>query len=246
MWRIIPLSQHSAYENMAIDEAVGTSISKGASNPTIRFYSWAPSAVSIGCFQSMRDEVNLDECKRLGVDYVRRRTGGGAVYHDSHGEITYSVIAPENMLPRGIHESYAEICGWAIGGLETLGINAAFAPINDIAVGAKKISGSAQTRRGGVLLQHGTILYDLDLEKMFSVLNVSKEKISDKAIKSAKERVTCVRSVADVTKEELYGALLEGFTRGKEFRFDNITNEEMNSVRNLVRDYKSDMWNLSR
>lgn len=175
---------------MAIDEAVIEGIRNGSSPPTIRFFAWEPCAVSIGYFQAIRDEVNLETCRELGIDCIRRWTGDGAVYHDHLGEITYSVIAPANMFPKNIIESYRLICGWLVKALGSLGIEAEFRPVNDILVGNRKISGSAQTRRGGVLLQHGTLLYDL--ETMFSVLNVSRQKISDKMIQSAKERVTCI------------------------------------------------------
>ena len=74
-------------------------------------------------------------------------------------------------------------------------------PINDIIADKKKISGSAQTRRAGVLLQHGTVLYNLETAKMFSLLKISAEKISDKLIKGAEERVTCVSRYSGITLE---------------------------------------------
>ena len=156
IWRIIDYTENDAFMNMAIDEAVSEAVGSGESLPTIRFYGWKPSAVSIGYFQSLDKEVDIASCERAGVDIVRRRTGGGAVYHDMVGEITYSVIAPEALFPKDILASYREICGWIIDSLAILGIKAEFKPINDIVVGNKKISGNAQTRRGGVLLQHGT------------------------------------------------------------------------------------------
>src|SRR3989344_9694956 len=97
-WRVLPLESYDAYMAMAIDEAISEAVAAGG-EPTIRFWSWKPSAVSIGYFQSLDEEVNIQRCYELGVDYVRRRTGGGAVYHDSKGELTYSVIAPEAMFP---------------------------------------------------------------------------------------------------------------------------------------------------
>ncbi len=246
-WRIIPLETHDAYLNMAIDEAIGDYVSNGESPPTIRFYTWKPSAISIGHFQSMRDEVNIEKCKELGVDFVRRKTGGGAVYHDEHGEITYSLIAPENLMPKGIIDSYKLICGWVIDGLNNLGIKASFAPINDILVNGKKISGNAQTRRNKILLQHGTVLYDLDVKKMFSLLKISNEKISDKMIKSVGDRVTRVLDYTKVSQEELYNALLEGFTKGKEYDFGKISEEESKKARDLVDSvYKADEWNFMR
>src|SRR3989338_1614152 len=99
-WRLIELEQHDAYTNRAIDEAVSEGVASGTSPPTIRFYTWKPSAVSIGYFQSLADEVDLKRCMDAGVNWVRRRTGGGAVYHDQLGEITYSVIAPEREFPK--------------------------------------------------------------------------------------------------------------------------------------------------
>ena len=246
-WRIIPIRASDAYFNMAIDQAVSESVHAKTSDPTIRFYTWTPSAVSIGCFQSMADEVNVGRCMELGVDCIRRITGGGAVYHDSEGEITYSVIAPESLLPKGIRESYKFICEWIIKGLAELKIAAEFQPINDIAVHGKKISGNAQTRRNGVVLQHGTILYRTDLNRMFSLLNISKEKISDKMIKSAEERVTSVSACCEASMEEAYNALLKGFTDGKDFYFGSFEDDEMKRAEELKSTlYSTREWNFSR
>jgi len=242
-WRVISLKTHDAYFNMALDEAVSESIRVGSSLPTIRFYNWSPNAVSIGYFQSIRDEVNLEVCKELGVDCIRRWTGGGAVYHDFDGEITYSVIAPVSIFPKNIIESYGVVCGWLVNGLESLGIEAEFMPINDILVKGKKISGSAQTRRGGILLQHGTLLYGLDLKTMFSVLNVSRQKITDKMIKSAEERVTCVQMQCDAGKMEVYEALVEAFTDGKDCESGTWSEDELARAKGLAEQkYRSDAW----
>ena len=233
--------------NMGIDEALLESIRDRKSGPTIRFYRWKPSAVSIGTFQSMEKEVNVSRCKELGIDCIRRITGGGAVYHDFNGEITYSVIAPLSYFPQGIRESYRFICDWIISGLKVIGINASFVPINDIVVEGKKISGSAQTRKQGVLLQHGTVLYDTNVKRMFSILNVSAEKISDKMIKSAEERVTSVNKHANVSTNELYSALVKSFTKGKEFEFGHLCEDESSRAEELARTvYHTDAWNFSR
>ncbi|MDE1860796.1 MAG: lipoate--protein ligase family protein [Candidatus Micrarchaeota archaeon] len=246
-WRIIELQSNTAAMNMAIDDAVARFVKQGSSKPTIRFYTWKPSAVSIGRFQSLEHEVNVKRCEGLGIDYVRRITGGGAVYHDSGGEITYSVIGPETMFPKGIRESYSCICQWVIKGLSNIGIWAEFAPINDILVEGKKISGNAQTRRNGILLQHGTVLYDLNIKKMFGVLKVSKAKISDKMIKNVEDRVTSVIRHRPVSSRELYNALLKGFTEGKEYEMGVISKEEMEFADELAENtYSSKEWNFSR
>ena len=244
-WRIIELQEKGAYLNMGIDNAIMDGVKSGTSDPTIRFYTWKPPAVSIGCFQSMRDEVNVETCKKNGIDLVRRLTGGGAVYHDR--EVTYSIIGSADMFPSGIIESYRQICGYIIYGLSILGINSTFAPINDIVVEGKKISGNAQTRREGVLLQHGTVIYDFEPEKMFGVLNISKEKISDKMIKSAKDRVTSVLEHSNVSMGELHLALLRGFCKGRDYYIGNLSAEEEHAALNYSTEkYSSDSWNFSR
>ncbi len=241
-WRVIDYTENNAHMNMAIDEAVSEYVAKGGP-PTIRFYGWKPSAVSIGYFQSLEREVDIKKCDSENVDFVRRRTGGGAVYHDNKGEITYSVIAKEEIFPKDIIASYKVICSWIINALKSLEIESEFKPINDIIAGGKKISGNAQTRRKGVLLQHGTILYSLDLEKMFSLLKVSDEKIRDKMIVSSKERVTCVTNFGNIERDRLYRAMLAEFSKGKEVFFDSLSKEEIDMAIELEKKYKSKEWN---
>ncbi|MBN1170520.1 lipoate--protein ligase family protein [Candidatus Micrarchaeota archaeon] len=244
MWRVINYQENSAAMNMAIDEALSDSVAKG-DDPVIRFYGWKPSAVSIGYFQSLEKEVDLDQCKKHGVEFVRRRTGGGAVYHDE--EITYSIIAREALFPGDILESYREICRCIVDSLALLGIDSEFKPINDIITNGKKISGNAQTRRNGVLLQHGTVIYGVDVDKMFSLLKVPDEKIKDKLIATVKERVTSVKQQKGVSRDELLQALIQGFTRGKNFRFVSLSGqEEERAVRLAEERYRRNEWNFWR
>lgn len=245
-WRVIPIETHNAAMAMALDEAC-SEYTRSEGVPTIRFYRWLPSAVSIGYFQSMEDEVNLEACREFGVDTVRRRTGGGTVYHDYEGEITYSVIAPESYFGKDITASYRVICGWLVDAFSLLGITSEFKPVNDIITGGKKISGNAQTRREGVLLQHGTVLYDLDVRKMFSVLKVSKEKISDKMISAVEDRVTCVRKISKTSRDQTYNALFEAFTKGKDFYEGKWTGEELLRAKELAKTkYSTREWNFQR
>ena len=256
MWRIIPAETRDAGMNMALDEACMEAMFEGRVGPTVRFYRWQPSAVSIGTFQSMRDEVAVDICNREGVAMVRRRTGGGAVYHDSQGELTYSVIAPESFFPTDIIESYKLICGWIIDGLKNLGISQAdFHPINDILAFGKKISGNAQTRRKGLLLQHGTILYRVDVRKMFRYLTVGQDKIADKLIASVEERVTSIQTLLpEVSLDQVQQVLVEAFMAGVKTLSPNIqpeigswTTEELGRARELIAErYIRDEWNFMR
>ncbi len=246
-YRIIPSRPFNAFMNMALDEAIVEGVAEKTSPPTIRFYTWSPAAVSIGYFQGIRNEVNLEECEKQGVDVVRRRTGGGAVYHDPDGEITYSIIAPESCFAKGILDSYREICGCIVDALKALGISAEFSPINDVLVGGKKISGSAQTRKEGVLLQHGTLLLNVEPEKMFSLLRVSKEKISDKLIRSVMKRVTSIRDVADVPVKRVEEELINAFSKGRDVFFSNYSEGELARAKQLAEQrYSSFEWNHMR
>lgn len=251
--RFIDLEVHSAFENMAIDEAIMLRVKEGKSNPTLRFYRWSPSAVSIGTFQGMNDEVDVEFCKTQGMNVIRRITGGGAVFHDFEGEITYSIILPKRhrLAPDDIIESYRLLCDGIILGMNHLGIEASFKPINDVIAEGKKISGNAQTRRHSCLLQHGTVLLDLDVNMMFQALKVPLEKISDKMIADVKQRVTSIREILqlDVTIEELRNALYDGFSEALniELKLDRLTSEELELASKLAAEkYSTTEWNFKR
>ncbi|MHA1930078.1 MAG: lipoate--protein ligase family protein [Candidatus Thorarchaeota archaeon] len=238
---------------MAIDEAIMLSMKAGESPPTFRLYRWNPSAVSIGTFQSMKDEVDLDYCKTTNIDTIRRITGGGAVFHDYEGEITYSIIVPKGhrFAPVDIIDSYKIICSGIVNAMGTLGIQAEFKPINDVIVNDKKVSGNAQTRRHSCVLQHGTILLGLDVTTMFSILKVPEEKISDKMIEGVKDRVTSLTEILDreVHFEELRDALYDGFCESLEIFLEpgELSMKENEDVEILMETkYSSDEWNLSR
>jgi lipoate-protein ligase A len=187
--------------NMAIDEAILISIIESRSPNTLRLYRWHPSAVSIGNFQNIYEAVDLDRCRELGIDIVRRITGGGSVYHDFEGEITYSVIVRDIELgTRDTLKSYETICHGIIKALERLQLNAEFRGVKkhtcpDIVVNGKKISGNAQIRRRGVILHHGTLLLKADYKLMTEVLKIPK--VDDKKIIFGK----IVESVSSIDRE---------------------------------------------
>ncbi len=206
--RLLETGAHSGAWNMALDEAMLLEAQEDENwVPLLRFFSWKPACVTIGYFQNLREEVDVASCGRFGVDFVRRQTGGGAVFHDA--ELTYSFITRD--YPANILDSYKLICGAILKGLGGIGVNGQFVPLNDLIVGGKKFSGNAQTRKKGALLQHGTILLDVDVEKMFSLLLVPNEKIRDKMIASVKERVTGIGKSFDEVAEALKAGFGETF-----------------------------------
>jgi len=215
------------------------------------FFTWEPPAISIGYFQSLEEEVDLDVCKKFGVDYVRRMTGGGAVFHDK--ELTYSIVIPEahSQIPNNIMKSYSRICGALIKGLKQLGIESRYAPINDIITDGKKISGNAQTRKAKTVLQHGTILMDVDVEKMFSLLKVPNEKIRDKLISDVKQRVTSVEHILgeDISFANVAEAMKIGFEEEFNVKLnkDALTKEEIELTNKFEKEYFSAReWNHRR
>jgi len=250
-WRLLLTGANTAANNMAIDRAVLVVNSEGKVPPTVRFYEWIPPAISIGYFQSLEEEVDLDMCDKHGVDYVRRITGGGAVFHEH--ELTYSIVIPESHkeIPKNIMDSYGRICGAIIKGLKNLEIESLYKPINDIISNGKKISGNAQTRKHKTVLQHGTVLMNVDVEKMFSVLKVPDEKIRDKLISDVKERVTSVKHVLkkDVPFEDAAEAMKKGFE--EEFNIKliegELTEEEIQLAKKFEKEFfGSKEWNHKR
>jgi lipoate-protein ligase A len=250
-WRLLQTGFMNAYSNMAIDKALLVRISQGKIPPTVRFYGWIPRAISIGYFQSLVDEIDLDACERFGVDYVRRITGGGAVFHDS--ELTYSIVIPEShpAIPKNIMRSYGRICGAVMKGLRHVGIPSEYAPINDILTNGRKISGNAQTRKFGAVLQHGTVLMDVDVETMFSVLKVPNEKIKDKLIADVKERVTSIRHCTGETLSfpSVAGAMKRGFEEefGVELIEGTLSDEEWSLAKQFEQEsFSTKEWNQRR
>ena len=225
-WRVIETIETNGSRQMAIDEAI---LSK-AEVPTLRFYTWNPPCVSLGIFQDVSKEVNV--LNLAGVDLVRRYTGGGVVYHDK--EITYSVCVPENVVGKDIVASYKKICNALIKGLGKIGVKAEFKPINDILVDGRKISGNAQTRKNGWVLQHGTILLEADFEKISSLLNIPKEKL-----RNMENPLIGLRDLGvNLGVGEIRDKFLEGFQEefGFEYYEDGLNNQEL--VDKLLKKYE--------
>jgi lipoate-protein ligase A len=253
VWRLLELAMDNAFSNMAIDETILQAVIEGKAPNTLRLYGWRPSAVSIGRFQSIRNEVNLRACETFGVDVVRRISGGGAVYHDSEGEITYSVAVKKTDLgTTDVAEAYKRICDGVITAARELGVDAEYNQGNvkqcpNITVKSRKVSGSAQAHRKGVILQHGTLLLEVDLEKMFSFLKVPwKDKPID-VVSIAERKITSVvgergRSLPEKLASR---ALIEGFETALEAEFQDgrLSDFERDLSRMLERcKYRTRTW----
>lgn len=242
--------------NMAVDEAILEARILNQMPNTLRFYRWLPSAVSIGYAQDPAKEADLEACRLHGVDVVRRPTGGGAVYHDSEGEITYSVTVDEQTL--GASDPlliYNKLCSGIIKALGKLGAQANFdkgTPTRcpNILITDKKVSGSAQLRRKNVILQHGTILMDLDLQKMFTFLRVPWAQSIEQVIPVARRKLTSVHLAINpkASMNDILNALTHGFSEALDARFSegSLTPFETETAEKLYKKYRSDEWNLKR
>lgn len=241
--RYLPYREENGYLSMGLDESLLLLRAKELIPDTFRFYSFSPSCVSIGYFQSLKSSIDIDHCNRNNIDYVRRITGGGNVFHDCSGEITYSVVISEKNAPENILDSFEFLYGGIIKGLKKLNINAEFKPLNDLVLNSKKLSGSAQTRKFGVILQHGTLMYNTNIELMERIL-----RISDKKIEIKKRITTLANEGYNFEKQELIKSLKEGFEEiyGESIE-ENISEDELNIARKLSKEkYETKEWNNKR
>lgn len=188
-WRLLETGPAPGAWNMAVDEALLEAVGRGDAPPTLRFYGWDPPALSLGFFQDREREVDLEGCAAQGFDCVRRPTGGRAVLHAA--EVTYAVVVPEGQAGVGgsVSESYRAIGEGLAAGLKRLGVPAEMAPAErrggarsaacfaapsfyELVVAGRKLVGSAQVRRCGAILQHGSILLSFDAEQLLRCLAV--------------------------------------------------------------------------
>ena len=256
-WRLLKLQTADAYTNMAVDEAIMKARIENKVPNTLRFYQWKPSAVSIGRFQTLADQIHLDNCKKHNVDIVRRITGGGTVYHDQNGELTYSITAKLSDLgykDLDMLSAYQKICSGLNEAVKILGTKAEYRPPDpkrcpNLAISGKKISGNAQTSKKGVLLQHGTFLMDINHEKMFTFLRVPWAKTLNDILAVSKRKLTSARQElgSNFSTQEAYQALVNGFKNALDVQFveGELTKYEQELAKKLKKErFVTEDWNL--
>lgn len=256
LWRLLKLETRNAFGNMAVDEAILRARIGDKVPNTLRFFRWWPSAVSIGRFQKILNTVNLENCRIHGVNVVRRISGGGAVYHDSKDEITYSVaVKREDLGTDDVAEAYRYICNGLIEAARILGVDAEYKrgevkQCPNITVNKRKISGSAQAQKKGVILQHGTLLMHVDLERMFKFLKVPWKRARADLISVAAEKITSVTDElgSQVSTNRAYDALTTGFEKALGIRLveKNLTNYELTLAQKLEKEkFANHEWNFN-
>ncbi len=238
---------------MAIDEAILKAVIKEKSKNTLRFYKWDPSTASIGRNQSLSAEIDMNFAKNKGFQVVRRITGGGAVFHDKEREITYSIICPIKFLKeQGAHkvlEQFEIITKGIILGLKYYGLEPQKGIIHCPAIflEGKKFSGNAQVRKKGYILQHGTVLLDIDPNMMYSVLKTPPKVSKSRMVQSVRAKCIGIREKLHNGLNELkfINMLKRGFEEnlGIKLETGGLTEYELKMARRLVKEkYNNRSW----
>jgi len=262
-WRLLVDPPTSGAWNMAVDEALLEGVAAGRSPATLRFYTWTPACLSLGYFQSF-GIVDLDGCRARGVDVVRRPTGGRAILHDR--ELTYSVTLPASVLGHdaGIVPSYHRLSLALQAGLQDLGVPATLAPAaaapaaddqgpvcfdrpsaHEILLGGRKLVGSAQVRRDGALLQHGSIVIEPQIDTLLQCLRLDPEDRGEAAKQRFENAVAGLAEVADLEPARVARALADAFGRhfGVSVTPGRLHAEELDGASALARSkYQSAAW----
>jgi lipoate-protein ligase A len=244
-WRIINTGEEfTEAMHHAIDEVMTEKMESGDLEPTLRFWYRKNPSVPFGRFQSFEDEVEADYAEENSIEVVRRITGGGAMFAEPGNVITYSIYLPENQVPEDIEESYRQLDRFAVEALQELGVDASYEPLNDIEHEEGKLGGAAQLRKDNSVLHHTTMSYDLDTAEMLRVLRIGKEKVSDKAVKSAEQRVSRISDHVEHPREEVIGEMIRKFSEGKQTEEDDINEDTLEEARELAEEkFSSEEWN---
>ena len=268
-WYFLNSGEGSPAFNMALDEALLNWQSEKLIPPTLRFYTWKPSTLSVGYFQKVKEKINLDGVRKHGLGLVRRLTGGRAVLHDQ--ELTYSVVVSEDhpMMPKTVTEAYRVISEGILQGFRELGLQAEFAVPTEkikqtqsavcfdqpswyeLVVGGRKAAGSAQTRQKGVILQHGAIPLNIDADMLFDLFLYPSEAERKQAQAGFDSKAVAINLLRDepVSLDLAKKAFHTGFEKGLEIQLEpfKLNKEQLAEVHAIAEaKYETEEWTYLR
>ncbi len=248
MVRLVDTDLERPQLTAAIDEALLDSLARGVAGDTIHLYRRRPPSVSIGYFQRAAEVADLEACRRDGVPVVRRVSAGGAIFTDER-QLVYAIVhrPPGGM---GAREGLALACRALVRALERLGVEGArMEGLNDVVVGDRKVSGSAQRVRRGVHLVHGTVLVDVDMDALARYLRPPVPGSGGRTAPA--RRVTTLAAIlgAPPPMGDVKAAVVEELARalGGGVEPSGLTSAEASEAARLERErYSNDGWNLRR
>ncbi len=257
-WRVIPAESRPGPVQMALEEVAAETAANGGPR-TVRVYTWEPSTLSLG-YRQEPETVDWAYCDKHGIDVTRRPTGGGGIYHDAHGDISYSIVAPQEELPGNLMKCYELLCTPVLDAFDRMGVDAAFAdeshseihkpacylrdvnPAHDILAGGGKISGNAQYRQRDAVIQHGSLSYALTPEHHLGAFQT--DAVSQETFE---ERVTSIREQAGIDREEAVDALESALTEWTDAEVGEWRQDELDKAAEIADEkYASDEWNRRR
>lgn len=232
---LIVSNPRSALENLALDVVLQRQVSEGARKAVMWIWDWSESAVVLGSYQSVKNEIDLDAARKRGFSFVRRMSGGGAMIVEPGRTCTYSLITPDSIVEDLTYvQSFAYLDRWLIRALRSLGIPATYKPVNDIASPEAKIGGAAQARRWGTMLHHVTMAYEFDPALLTGLLRLGKEKLIDKGISSAEKQVSPLSRFTTLSHKSMLDYLAQAFEAQYSCVLSTITPEEETAAQKLI------------
>lgn len=243
-WTVIHSPVLPTPVNVALDQYLLEEVAAGRKGPILRFWEWEDKAVVFGSYQSFQNELDPEGIAKHGIVPVRRISGGGAMFMEGGNCVTYSMYVPDDVVAGLSYvDSYQYLDTWVLAGLQSLGVNAWYVPINDITSDGGKIGGAAQKRVNGAILHHTTMSYDINADKMMEVLRVGKVKLADKGVRSAKKRVDPLRRQTGVARQEVIEALMNTFISRYPAETGQLSDDDIAAAEKLVEEkFGTEAW----
>jgi lipoate-protein ligase A len=242
MYRYLPFKKYNPYFKKGLNKALMESVRNG-SDPVVFLAGWKQKCVNLGYSQDFEEEVNVDEFQgREDVVLVRRQGGGGTTFLTPDGEITWGIVTREQEYPDDVNKIYEMVCSRIAEGLKEIGVEAEHEPINDIVTEKGKISGATIRKEDGIIYIGGTLLFEVDVEEMFSLLTPNEDKKKDKQISEFRERVSTIKNESEASFDESARALSSSLLKDKDFRESKLNISEVKRAEELANKYSGDEW----